>query len=351
MSAVLPPPATPVPSIIGEESYSWSFYAPDGQTRGCRDSCQGGTTVPTALVTALTLTMLTHIALKLIASWKVQLAEEAVNKVRKEYIKEKDIDGSANLPRHQQEEEKKFVKYQASLAMIGAPFWAVLGPVVLCMAIEFEGRYPYNDPLNFQADISLMDKEDLRIHNQAVFMGELFLGYIIYQCIAFWQGFDKGMSTAVHHIAFLLVAWIQVSYGVLTRVGLWAISMELSTPPLLIWMVCRTVDSERFQCIGKYSSYVFATLFFIVRIFGFGYALACLLEGCIFAWYDVLPSDYKSETGGEIPRHVGVLLMGLLMGGYLLQLYWAKKIWAKCFAAEEKKEEDYGAVLEEPNTV
>jgi len=350
MSVVLPPPATPVPTIIrGEENYPWSFYPPDGQTRGCRDSCMGGTMVPTALVTALTLTVLAHIIHRLLAPWKVQLAADSVEKVRRDYVKEKGIDAGANLPRHQQEEEKAFVKCQAALAMIGVPFWAVLGPVVLCMAIEFEMRYSHNNPLSFQGDIDLMDSEDLKIHNQGTFIGELFLGYIVFQCIVFWQGFDKGMSTAVHHMIFLVLAWIQVSYGVFTRIGLWAITMELSTPPLLIWMVARTVDSENMKCLSHYSSYVFATLFFIVRIIGFGYAFCCLFEACIFAWDDVLPAHYKSKTGG-IPGDLGVLLIALYMGGYVIQLFWAQKIMAKCCPKKKEVEEegDYGAAEETP---
>eukprot|EP00756_Hemistasia_phaeocysticola_P056906 Hpha_TRINITY_DN33550_c0_g1::TRINITY_DN33550_c0_g1_i1::g.171131::m.171131 len=332
-------------SPVGEVSYPWGFVPPAGQTRGCRDFCAGGTMVPTAFLTAFVLVIITYIVgNKLLSSWRFELSAASRELLRKAYCRSKDISMIAVLPETEQNEEKEFVAKFSALGLIGGPFWAVLGPLTMALAIYMEMTFSYNDPKNFQNDIAMFDEFDLRVHNFAALIGELFLGYTMYMTVMLFMGWDKGVDTLIHHIAFITLAWFQVGYGVFVRVGLWAMSMELSTPALYVHLVYRQIEGETASKLSSCSAIVFGLLFILVRIIGFGYGVITAAVSTITHFDTVLP-----DKPDAIPKELGLFILLLMFGGWALQLYWATFIFGKLFKKKKPRTTDgtYGTASPE----
>eukprot|EP01065_Artemidia_motanka_P027856 TRINITY_DN33054_c0_g1_i1.p2 TRINITY_DN33054_c0_g1~~TRINITY_DN33054_c0_g1_i1.p2 ORF type:complete len:365 (+),score=97.39 TRINITY_DN33054_c0_g1_i1:76-1095(+) len=319
----------------GIEWYPYAFSPPAGQTRGCRDYCTGGTMVPVAGTACIVLTLLTYvIGVRLRSTWKPELSTASRERLRKATVRKLGLSADSVLPDSVVAEEQRSIAQFAALGCVGAPFWLVLGPTCLAMAVTYQLRYDPGAPENFQNDPLIFDAEGLRYHNFATLMGELFLGYTLYMTVMWLWDWDTGVDTIIHHVAFIALAWLQVSAASLCAVGQWAIAMETSTPPLWGYLVFRQIAGKGGgdHPIGEVAKPVFGVLFILLRVIGFGYGLITCCIGLVSHWDTVFPGKPHSIT---VPA--GMTVFVLMFVGWALQLYWGALIVAKFRSKKEKK--------------
>jgi len=280
-------------------------------------------------VTALTLLLLTLAAGKVVKScWRsFTLSDTAKARAQKHYIESKEISEEAVLPRGQEYDEKKYVWHMTAMSCIGTPFWLFLGPFALHIALHFELNYSYHDPLNFQNDISIMNEDELRVHNMGTLAGEMYLGYLIYKIVMFRHGWDRGADIIMHHVLFMLLALIQVSYSVLIRVGMWALAMELSTPFFHLMQVATQIKGPTAEASQSVLYYLYVGLFVVFRILGFGYAFLTLLFVVLTDYHTVFPS--ATEKFDALPETRCIILLLLLFCGWCWQISWVKRKFLK----------------------
>eukprot|EP01062_Namystynia_karyoxenos_P070267 TRINITY_DN65659_c0_g1_i1.p2 TRINITY_DN65659_c0_g1~~TRINITY_DN65659_c0_g1_i1.p2 ORF type:complete len:342 (+),score=100.16 TRINITY_DN65659_c0_g1_i1:95-1120(+) len=339
-AAALARAAAAGPQKSSIEQYGLAFFPPDGQTRGCRDNCLGGTMLPTALSFCALLTVLCYGVRKtLLRSWEFRLTAGAKKALAKQYPG-RDEDGLV-------EGAKDF----AAIGCVGGPLWVVLGPCALYLAIFAFSVLPADDPLNFQNDPSIMSPQELADHNTATLIGELFLGYTIFMTVMWFAKWDHGVDTIIHHIAFITIGIFQVGYSSLVKVGLWAIAMETSTPPLYLYLIFRQVDGPepgQPHPISDVGSVVFGVLFILLRMVCFGWAVIETTWMAVTNWTVVFP-----DKEGALPPWKGMVIVVLGFFGWMLQLYWGRLIVGKlrglCKPKEHKAKEvpspaPYGAV-------
>eukprot|EP01064_Diplonema_japonicum_P024175 TRINITY_DN3467_c0_g2_i1.p1 TRINITY_DN3467_c0_g2~~TRINITY_DN3467_c0_g2_i1.p1 ORF type:complete len:293 (+),score=25.19 TRINITY_DN3467_c0_g2_i1:35-880(+) len=217
-------------------------------------------------------------------------------------------------------ETEESVRRFTATAVVGCLFNTILGPSAAIMATYISMTYDRTDHMRFAFTDSAYTEDPFtqRLYYTIVLIGELFGGYTIHQTVFWIIGWDKGLDTILHHIGFLTVTFIVVPTGAYIQLGLWAIAMEISTPPLMYYLSTRQLYPARVST--DVAAYLFSFLFIVFRVVIFSYVYLSTLF-TLWSHPSLFPTTLSTTS------HCAVLsLLGL---GLVLQLYWSKAIFVK----------------------
>lgn len=313
--------------------------------------------MPTGLLSCAVFAVATLLVGVLLRRWRPELSADAVKLLRKKNER-REMDGNPPIALDQVRLE---IAHFGAIAAISVPLWTVLGLWAVYLLLCYCFKYDNLDPLNFENDPDIMTDADLQLHNQCVFIGELFLGYILFMTVMWCIGWDDGCDTIVHHIAFICITFLQGQYGCMVKLGLAAIMMELSTPALYGMLVFRQIagrgpdgaaDPDVAHPIADICAPVFAVLFIVTRVFCFGWQLWETVVITAMHWSTVFPGKPNS-----LPAYQGMTLLVLYTFGWAMQLFWAKTLVQKMlrkFRGPEPRPpqgEDYLTITEKTEEV
>lgn len=230
-------------------------------------------------------------------------------------------------PRLNDEAKKKVEREQfacdASQCMVAITSHFFIGPWALSMAIIFclygtteQGLSAYmsGTPDPFWANMDLF----------CCICGEIITGNFIYQLLFWLLRWETGMDVFVHHLGFMvagiLVLWVQM-YPKLSAA---AIGMEVSSPFLSLHTLFRQLEGDTCAMISSLSAAVFSGLFFVVRIFFYGYVVL-EFQYLYYKRWDVFPSWADPVLTAAIGS--------VFLVGWVLQLFWASMVVAKSMKA------------------
>mmetsp|Transcript_8938 Transcript_8938/g.13507 ORF Transcript_8938/g.13507 Transcript_8938/m.13507 type:complete len:225 (-) Transcript_8938:46-720(-) len=150
--------------------------------------------------------------------------------------------------------------------------------------------------------------------------GEIITGNFIYQLVFWCLRWETGIDTLLHHLGFMvagiLVLWVQLY----PRLSAAAIGMEVSSPFLSLHMLVRQFEGSAPALMSSLAAAAFAAVFFVVRIFFYGYVIMDF-QYQYFAHWDRFPSWADPM--------LTLAILSVFSLGWVLQLFWARMVWSK----------------------
>lgn len=152
----------------------------------------------------------------------------------------------------------------------------------------------------------------------------LFAGYVFYLNFGLVVGYeDRALDNVVHHLTFLGLTITTLYYGNLfPELGLIAMAMELSTPFLTWYRMCREVKA--LLPYHDAAALAFAGTFLCVRP---GLFTVAILRS-ISLWFTD-PAVFSRGPGAAVPFGVIAATQGFYFLGWLLQLFWSRAVLSK----------------------
>lgn len=163
---------------------------------------------------------------------------------------------------------------EAAGAVVSFLYHGVAGPYSAYMTYRLLRTVPsFSSPqLIMRDDASPRGSEINLLMNDLMYLSEIFVGYMI-SLVYFWIiRWETGVVQLIHHLTFLLVSILSANYFFL--VGIVSLSMEISSPFLNVHLIFRNIAGPTAESISTSSTKIFAVLFFIFRIIGYGCATA-----------------------------------------------------------------------------
>lgn len=157
--------------------------------------------------------------------------------------------------------------------------------------------------------------------------GEIFTGYILFEFLVWFLGWEKYTFVSfVHHGGFLFMGILLRGIEVLVYPGTSAVAMEISSPALVIHMCARQLHG--WEEISSVAFNIFAPLFIISRLLCYSIAVGVMLHAYITEF------DYFSPR--LMKGWCFHLQVWIIVAGGLLQWSWApvvlSKLWRKIVA-------------------
>jgi hypothetical protein len=155
-------------------------------------------------------------------------------------------------------------------------------------------------------------------------ISEIFIGYILFEFIVWFLKWEEyNVTSLLHHGGFLVMGIVMRGVEALPIIGASAVGMEVSSPALVVHMICRQLDG--WKQTSENAFVAFAPWFILARLISYTTALALMFK------------VYFSDFGLVSPRLMNNaffhILAWLSLCGGLLQWMWSpnlfKKMWRK----------------------
>eukprot|EP00756_Hemistasia_phaeocysticola_P061497 Hpha_TRINITY_DN4973_c0_g1::TRINITY_DN4973_c0_g1_i3::g.51470::m.51470 len=270
----------------------FALSPPDGKVR----SWNNGTTLPTVLLVAFLCTILA-LLLKPIVSrrWNPSVTRQA----RSRGVTEESI--------------FKLTCMNTVAFLINI----FLGPYALVVAFGYLGGKSGTSHEPFTNDEQLMTDKWIDWHNHGALVGEIFTGYILFMSVMLMISWDPwGLDTLAHHILFFAAGCLLAGTSTFPKLAAWAIGMECSSPPLLIYLIARQIDG--WDSLATITSQVFGYSFLFFR---------CILY--TYGFWDCAISLMINPDLMPLPVGLGVVVLVMFGAGWVLQLWWFVGIYKK----------------------
>ncbi|KAJ9464868.1 hypothetical protein DIPPA_26452 [Diplonema papillatum] len=217
-------------------------------------------------------------------------------------------------------ETPETLKRYAAMIAVGGAVTALLGFPFLFISSYFSARFDEASPMNFLYDESFEDEEATRVFHTGMGLAEMFLAYVLYTIFMWCIGWDKGIDTILHHIAFLIISCNVVTTAAFVKLDCYAIAMEASTPFLMMYRLSRQLEGDSFRKIETWAGLAFCSSFLLLRpiIFCYQYVRTVLT---FYLHPEVLPDDVSRAS-------VYTILIGYALG-CVLQGIWSQTIIKK----------------------
>jgi len=195
-----------------------------------------------------------------------------------------------------------------------------LGPLAFYNLFTYQFNVPLHATLSGYTFPPAASESWVINDERACRIGEVFTGNMIYQTLFWFLGWEKSWEMLAHHIGFFVAGYLTIAAAVYPKLCMSAISMELSSPFLSLYLLTRMLDGEHWELVSNLSMVVFSFLFVVIRL-GI-YSFVVLEFHYLYWWHSELfpPSTPTSFTKA-------ILIIFTL--GWVLQLMWGRLVVSK----------------------